>query len=302
MEHLFAPIKFPSWWPGGSPVTSGIETHHILFFPVPAGLDNACASPPRVFLWGGFPLDDGWSSVLPFPLWCLGSALSLGSVWLFFGGFGSNPMCFCHTARRDSLLVLARRWGWRAGAPCGRRGRTVQAKSDATNYIIIFIGKANNTEWDGFYPRNIQKTSQTNWLNKKDPYWQTPQSLYSRKTYWFELVKPDFAVTNVAIFWIAPLILGNGRRVFLKQTTHCVLCCRILPTWQVQPPQQSLFAINMSSSSVWRITLKQQLSGEICWQRVHHKTCPLAKYLRNESSSIICTDTVQSYSIHSTDH
>lgn len=97
-RHCFAPIVSMLV----SPVTSGVETHHV--FLVPARSDNSGASRPCVFLQGAFLLDDRWSSVLPFPL--------MFGLWIIpqlsvvvLGGYCSNLMGFCHTAMKDSLLI-----------------------------------------------------------------------------------------------------------------------------------------------------------------------------------------------------
>lgn len=76
-------------------------------FPVPARLDNSNASLVPVFF---FRVDSRWmidgavSSCFPlmFGLWII-PELSV----VVLGGFCSNLVCFCHTAMKDSLLVLA---------------------------------------------------------------------------------------------------------------------------------------------------------------------------------------------------
>lgn len=126
-QPLFAPIapRIPGWWHTGLPVTSGIKIHHILFFSCQWGWTVAAHLVPCVCLQGGFLLDDRWSSVLPFPL--------MFGLWIIpqlsvvvLGGFCSN-LCFCHTAMKDSPLVLALRWGWLegTGAPWETRGHTM---------------------------------------------------------------------------------------------------------------------------------------------------------------------------------
>lgn len=76
-------------------------------FPVPARSDNSNASLVPVFF---FRVDSRWmidgavSSCFPlmFGIWII-PELSVAVL----GGFCSNLVCFCHTAMKDSLLVLA---------------------------------------------------------------------------------------------------------------------------------------------------------------------------------------------------
>ena len=146
-------ITFQGWWHSGSPVASGIAAHHILFPLCQRGWTIAAHLIPCVFLRGGFLLDDRWSGVLLFPLWCLDSGLSPQLSVVVFGGFCSNLVCFCHTAMKDSLLVLARCWSWLTGT--GAPWERSQLQAEPYN---AFIGIANNTKqhW------SIRKINETN--------------------------------------------------------------------------------------------------------------------------------------------
>ena len=114
-------------------------------------------------------------------------------------------------------------------------------------------------------------------------------------TYWFELVKPDFAVTNLTIYRVfSPNPL---KRVEVFKTTHSL--CSLLQDFANLTSLASaakLFVINMSASSICEINLKQQLSGEKCRQNLHHRTRHVHDKTAFESPIIICTNTVSSYS------
>lgn len=78
-RHCFAPIVSMLV----SPVTSGVETHHILFSLCQRGRTIAAHLVPVFFsrVHSCWMIDEAVSSRF---LWCLGSGLSLSSVWLFW--------------------------------------------------------------------------------------------------------------------------------------------------------------------------------------------------------------------------
>ena len=110
MEQLFAPIKsqvselVPRWFT--SHLRQKNSSHPV--FPVPTGgWTMATTHLAPVFFFGVDPrwmIDEAAPSRFPLIFgFCVNPRLSAGVV----GGFCSDSMCFCHSAMRDSLLVLA---------------------------------------------------------------------------------------------------------------------------------------------------------------------------------------------------